>query len=128
MWATRALAASTLVLVGAYFCFRAVAARCSGANCDIYIPFSVLLPISVLVVGAVTGVVATAGAHRNRRWFAVLLAATVVGVLGPIGTLVIFRDEPDSFIFVATALVVFLPSLVLFYSYLERRSPAGSSS
>ena len=112
----RIVASVTVVLIALYFALRSAAAGCSGAGCDAYIPFSLLLPLLILVSVAVTGVVAAAHARPGSRWFATLLSATVAGVVGPVIALVVFRDSPDRFVPIATALELVVVLAALAYS------------
>jgi hypothetical protein len=122
----RILSIVVLALVAVYYVFRAVAAACSGAACDAYIPFSLLLPILILVASAITGAVAIALSRKDGPiWTAVLLTATVLGVIGPIGALAIFRDQPDVLVPVATGLELLVPLCALAYTW-SRRSTRGA--
>lgn len=120
MRAIRVLAAVVIVLVGVYFVMRAMATACTGAACDAYIPISALLPLLILIAVAVTGIAATAHARANHSWFAGLLLSTVLGVIGPVVALLIFRDSPDAFVAVGTILELQLAAVVLAYSFLAR--------
>ena len=55
----------TLGLLVAYDIVRVVATSCSGLQCDIYIPLSLLVPLLILILAAVTGVL-TISAARQR--------------------------------------------------------------
>ena len=73
----------------------------------------------ILVLIALTGLAALPAASRRQRgpvWPLAIGVSTVVGVLGPIVSLVIFRDKPDQFVAVATVLVALFPVVVLTYS------------
>lgn len=120
MKAVRLLAAAVLVLIAVYFVIRGLAAACTGAVCDAYIPISVLVPLLILITVAVTGIVATVNARANHSWFAGLLLSTVLGVLGPIVALLIFKDSPDAFVAAGTLLELQLALVVLAYSFLTR--------
>lgn len=48
--------------------------------------------------------------------------STVLGVVGPIVSLLIFRDSPDQFVAVATVLVALPPVVVLTYSLATKNS------
>ena len=119
MRSVRILAILTFVLLIAYYVLRALAVRCSGPECETYIPFSLLFPLAALVLAAVTGYLAI-GASRARRqagWLATLIICTVVSVAGPIASAFIFRDSPDLFVPVATILILFAPLVALIYSF-----------
>lgn len=120
MKAVRVLAVIVIVLVGAYFVMRALATACTGSACDAYIPISALLPLLILVAVAVTGIAATAHARPQHSWFAGLLLSTVLGVIGPIVALLIFRNSPDAFVAVGTVLELQVAVVVLAYSFLAR--------
>jgi hypothetical protein len=118
----RILAVAVIVLVGAYFVMRALAAACTGSGCDIYIPISLLLPFLIFVATAITAVLAIAAARGLGAWFAVLIMSTVLAVLGPIVALLIFKDSPDAFIATGTVLELQLAVVALAYSFYGRRS------
>lgn len=112
----RVLSVATLVLIGVYFVFRAIVAACTGAACDAYIPISLLIPLAILVLVAITGVMATLNARRARPWMAILVAATILGVAGPLVALAIFRDSPDLFVPTAAVLELIVPVATLAYT------------
>ena|SRR5947209_2210358 len=116
MRSIRVLPVASLLLIGLYFVFRAIAAQCNGAACDVYIPVSLLIPIAILLMVAITGVFATAAARGNKVWFAVLLTSTFIGVAGPIVALLVLRDRPDAFVATATVLELIVPVAALGYS------------
>lgn len=120
MKAVRLLAAAILVLIAVYFVMRGLATACTGAACDAYIPISVVIPLLILITVAVTGIAATANARTRHSWFAGLLLSTVLGVLGPIVALLIFKDSPDAFVAAGTLLELQLALVVLAYSFLAR--------
>src|SRR5438270_10491084 len=122
MRSIRVLSVATLLLIGLYFVFRAIAAQCNGAACDIYIPVSLLIPIAILVMVAITGGFAATAARGHGAWFAVLLASSVIGVAGPIVALLVLRDRPDALVATATVLELIVPVAALgFSSQLHRR-------
>ncbi len=124
----RRLALVTLALVLGYYILRLVAQGCSGSGCDWFIPLSLLLPILVLIASIMTGVrgiLEASGTGSNRRWMVWFVVVTVVAVVGPIGSLLVFRNSPDRFLLLATALVLAPPLLALIYS-LRRSSADGS--
>jgi hypothetical protein len=119
MRSVRILAILTFALVAAFYGLRALAGQCEGGECETYIPFSLLLPLAALVLAAVTGYLAI-GASRARRqagWLALLIVCTIVSVAGPIACAIIFRDNPDLFVPIATALILFAPLAALVYSF-----------
>jgi hypothetical protein len=72
---------------------------------------------------ALTGwraVLASEGAVASTPWRILFAALTVLGVVGPLPALLVFRNSPDRFVLVSTVCVVLLPLLVLGYSL---RSP-----
>ena len=99
---------------------RIAATACSGSVCDAYIPLSLLLPILILVRSAVTGVVASLAARRDRSWLIVLGLCTAIGVVGPIVFLALLRDSPDTFVVISTILVALAPVGALSYSFSRR--------
>jgi hypothetical protein len=117
----RVAAIVTLLLVIAYHLMRAAATACTGSACDAYIPFSLLLPLLVLIGAAVSGVLAISAARRDRAWLIVLILCTAIGVIGPIIALVGLRDSPDAFVISSTILVAVAPVGALVYS-LGRRA------
>jgi hypothetical protein len=120
----RLTATVTLVLLGLYFVLRALAFSCSGAACDAYIPVSLMIPVLILVLTALTGVLAIIRARALRRWFAALIAATLLGVAGPILALLVFRDNPDAFVLTGTILVLLAVGTALAFSFRPARSSA----
>ena len=120
MKAVRLLAAAVLVLIAVYFVIRGLATACTGAACDAYIPISILVPLLILITVAVTGITATVNARARHSWFAGLLLSTVLGVLGPIVALLIFKDSPDAFVATGTVLELQVALVVLAYSFLTR--------
>lgn len=126
----RVSAVLTLGLLAAYYVLRVVASRCSGLQCDIYIPLSLLVPLLILILAAVTGVLAISAARQRAQgaWLGVLSACTLLGVLGPLGLLAVLRDRPaDLFVSLATGLVLLVPLSALIYSFVAaarvRRPP-----
>jgi len=119
MRSVRVLAILTFALIAAFYGLIALAGQCAGPECDIYIPFSLLLPLAALVLASITGYLAI-GASRARRqigWLALLIICTIVSVAAPIASAFIFRDSPDLFVPVATALILFAPLAALVYSF-----------
>ena len=106
-----------LALLGAYHAVRLAAGRCSGAQCDAYIPLSLLVPILLLVMVAVTGVMAIRDARaRHRPWSIPLTGSTVLGTAGPLVAAAVYRDQPEAVVAVATALFAQVPLLALAYT------------
>jgi hypothetical protein len=121
----RILAIITFVLLIAYYILRALAAQCSGPDCETYIPFSLLLPLAALALAAVTGYLAIGAARARRQgvWMAALIVCTLLSVAGPITSAVVFRDSPDLFVPVATALIMLAPLAALVYSFMGSAQP-----
>jgi hypothetical protein len=119
MRSVRTLAVVTFVLLIAYYVLRALAVKCAGPECETYIPFSLLLPLAALALAAVTGFLAVGAARARRQggWLAVLIISTILSVAGPIASAVVFRDNPDLFVPVATTLILFAPLATLIYSF-----------
>ena len=120
MKAIRGWAAAIVILLALYFAMRAAASGCSGAACDAYIPVSLLLPLLILVTTAVAGVLAIRHASGTGARFVVLVVVTVIGVIGPAVSLLVFRDSPDYFVGVSTVLVLLVAIATLSYSFLGR--------
>jgi uncharacterized membrane protein YeiH len=99
---------------------RIAATACTGSVCDAYIPLSLVLPILILVGSAVTGVVASLAARRDRSWLIVLGLFTAIGLVGPIVALALLRDSPDVFVVTSTILVALAPVGALSYSFSPR--------
>jgi hypothetical protein len=120
MRSMRITAILTLVLLIAYYALRALATQCVGSECEAYIPFSLLLPLAALVLAGVTGLLAIGAARARRQgaWLALLAFCTVVSVAGPIVSAFVFRDSPDLFVPVATALILPAPLAALVYSFM----------
>ena len=115
------LAVITLALLLLYHLLRFVASACSGSGCDVFIPLSLLLPLLIVLMLAITGVQAMA--HSGPASYArrtVLGALTFIGVLGPIIALLVFRDRPDAFVWTSTVLVLLLPLAVIAYGLSDR--------
>jgi hypothetical protein len=117
----RLLAVATIVLIGGYLVFRVVVSSCTGATCDAYIPASLLLPLSILVLAGVTGVSATSLARGDRGWVIALLAATLLGTVGPLAALAVLRDKPDILVPLFFALELLAAMTVLAFSALDGR-------
>jgi hypothetical protein len=133
---TRVCAVLTLILLATYYGLRAAASHCSGAPCDAYIPWSLLIPLVIVLMGGVTGfaaVVAARSAARGTRneaarrgqmmWAWLLGILTGIGVLGPFVGLALLRDHPDAFVLTFTVLSLLVPVGALIYSF----SVAGSA-
>ncbi|TMD64401.1 MAG: hypothetical protein E6I84_13245 [Chloroflexi bacterium] len=102
---------------------RVLASNCAGAGCDWFISLSLLLPLLILVATAATGLAAFSDASRERAssaWAIGLGVITLIGVLGPVASLAIFRDSPDRFIPVVTVLAALVPISALLYSFRQR--------
>ena len=125
MRSIRILAIITFALIAAFYSVRALAGACSGPECDAFIPFSLLLPLAALALAAVTGFLAIGAARQRRQgaWLAILAIATLLSVAGPIACAFVFRDSPDIFVPVATALIVLAPLAALVYSYAGNQLP-----
>lgn len=115
------MAIGTIVLIAGYYVFRTVVTNCTGAACDAYIPLSLIIPILILVTLAITGVMGTIRAKSSAAWFVILLASAALGVFGPPVALVILRDEPDTFVPIATALELLVAVTALGYSLSQAR-------
>jgi hypothetical protein len=113
----RGFAIVTLLLLGVYHVMRAIVAQCIGVACDDYIPFSLLLPLLVLAAAAATSVTALLHARHDRSWFTVLAVCTVLGVLGPLLSLIVLRDSPDAFVILSTLLILTIPVSALLCSF-----------
>src|SRR5690242_18676343 len=119
MRSVRILAIITFALIAAFYGLRALAGACSAPECDAFIPFSLLLPLAALALAAVTGFRAIGAARQQCEggWLAALALATVISIAGPIACAFVFRDNPDNFVPVATALIVLAPLATLVYSF-----------
>src|ERR1051325_11721168 len=104
MRAARVWAIAALAVLGGYHLMRFAAAQCVGAQCEWYIPLSLLLPLATWVQAVVAGMLGAIDARRERhtRWFAILAAGAVLTLVAPIVTLLVFRDSPDQFVAIAT--------------------------
>jgi len=121
MWPIRIAAMVALLLFAGYAVLRAAAGQCSGAQCDAYVIPSLALPLAAVVAVGVTGVLAIYSARLvSRSWLWILAAATAVGVFGPPVALAIFRDQPDSLVFVASVLLVQGPVAALVFTISEK--------
>lgn len=118
VWAT-----TTLGLLAAYEALRLVASNCTGSGCEGYIPLSVLLPVVILMMVVVTGVSAIVAARPRRKeggrvWLSLMVATTLLSVMGPVIGLGVFRDAPEVLVPLASALFALLPVVALGYSFL----------
>jgi hypothetical protein len=121
--ALRASAVAALLLLGIYFVLRFIATQCSGAQCDAYIWPSLVFPVGVVLLVFNTGRLAISDARKAARaWFAPFVATTLLGVLGPVVAVAVFRDQPDAVVAVSTVLLLLTPLAALVYSF--RRSPS----
>jgi uncharacterized membrane protein len=113
-----ALALVTVGLLVAYYGLRSMASQCSGTQCDAYIPVSLLLPGLILVMATLTGLWAIKAASRRSEttWWLILGACALAGVVGPVVSLVIWRDHPDTAVTVAALLLALIPVSALSYS------------
>ena len=124
MRALRVSAVAALLLLGIYFVLRFAAVRCSGAQCDSYIWLSFLFPIGVVLLVVNTGRLAISDARKtSRAWLAPFVATTSLGVFGPVVAVVVFRDQPDAVVAVATVLFLLTPLAALVYSFRKSPSP-----
>src|SRR2546429_9449481 len=102
--AVRVLSLVIVVVVVVYHGLRLVATQCTGGACDIYIPFSLLLPLTAMVLAGVTGAIAAYAARTTGSGWVVLLAAcAVLGVAGPVVTALVLKDN-DLIVWVSTVL------------------------
>lgn len=115
----RLFAIITLVLLGGYHVMRAIVTQCTGAACDSYIPFSLLVPLLVLVSAAATSATAILHARHYTTWFTLLAMCAVLGVLGPLLSLIVLRDSPDAFVILVTLLILTIPVSALLYSFFK---------
>jgi len=119
----RVSAGATLVLLLIYHALRLAAAQCRGAACDWYIPFSLLLPIAVLVmVGVTSGIALSSRPRPGSAWTAAIAITGLLGVAGPLLALAARRDSPDALVITATLLFVLCPITVLAYAWFGRRA------
>ena len=114
----RWLAGALIVLVATYFVMRALATACTGAACDAYIPVSLLIPLLIIAMAAVTGIAAAASA-RGTTWFVWLVVSTLLGVVGPIIGLLVFKDSPDTFVATGTVLELQVALVALAYTFIR---------
>ena len=122
----RLFAIITLVLLCGYHVMRAIVAQCNGSACDAYIPLSLLVPLLVLASAVVTALLAIVHARGDRNWVIVLAATATLGVLGPVCSLIVLRDNPDNFVILSTMLVFLVPLSALLYSF-SRSATAQSN-
>lgn len=118
----RIWAIAALGLLAAYGALRLIASNCTGVGCDVYIPLSLVLPVVILMMVAVTGVFAILAArprHKegSRVWLYLMIATTLLSVLGPVVGLGLFRDAPDVLVPLATVLFALLPVVALGYCF-----------
>jgi len=117
MWPLRISASVALALLGGYAVLRTIATQCAGVQCDVYVMPSLALPIAAVVAVGVTGVLAIYRARPlGGSWPVILIASTLLGVIGPPVALAVFRDQPDSLVVVASLLLVQAPVAALVFS------------
>lgn len=125
MRSIRIVATAALVLVGVYLGFRAIVARCTGPACDAYIPISLLIPLLIWAMAAISAVMGIVRAKPASVWFVVLVVLSVLGFAGPPAALWLFRDSPDMFVTVAIAMELVVIVGVLSFSFAAgRQRPA----
>jgi hypothetical protein len=119
MRSVRVFAILAVVLVLAYYGLRALAGQCAGPECEAYIPFSLLLPLAALVIAAISCWLAIGAARQRRQggWLVLLPICLIISLVGPIASAYVFRDNPDIFVPVATALILLAPILALIHSF-----------
>jgi hypothetical protein len=134
----RALAFLTVGLLATYWMMRVIAAQCRGPQCDWFVPVSLFLPLVIWVMVGVTGLRAVVASRRqavgatdplmkNRQlaWVGPLSALTAIAVVGPVVSIVVFRDNPSLFVLTGTLLAGSLPLSVLTYSFVQGRRGEG---
>jgi hypothetical protein len=120
--AVKVLAALIVVIVIAYHLLRLAASQCTGAACDLYIPFSLLLPITALALAAVTGGMAAYSARGDGGgWVAILAACAVLGSIGPIVAGFLVPDN-DVLVWSSTVLVLSVPTSAGLHEVMGRRA------
>jgi hypothetical protein len=132
---TRVCAVLTLILLAAFYGLRAAASHCSGAQCDAYVPWSLLIPLLIVLMVGVTGFAAVVSARSAARgaqdqaarrgqmtWAWLLGILTGIGAVGPFVGLALLRDQPDAFVLTFTVLSLLVPVGALIHSF----SGAGS--
>src|SRR5260221_13102706 len=83
--AVRVLSLVIVVVVVVYHALRLVATQCTGGACEIYIPFSLLLPRTATVLAGVAGAMAAYAARTaGSGWVVLLAAGAVFGGVGPV--------------------------------------------
>ncbi len=117
---TRVLAVVIVAVVLIYHLLRVMASRCTGAACDWYIPLSLLLPLTAIVLAAVTAGLAAYEARARRAWTVVLAASGILASIGTILAAMILSDN-DTKVWVATVFVLTVP-LTVFLSASRGRS------
>lgn len=115
---TRVLAGVVVLVVVVYHVLRVMASQCSGAACDWYIPFSLLLPIAAIVLAGVTG--AFAGREAHGTWSVALTACAGLAAFGPIVALVLIHGNNDLLVWLSTVLVLTVPASVAIYTATHR--------
>lgn len=118
--ATRVLSALIVLIVIAYHGLRLAASQCAGASCDIYIPFSLLLPITALVLAGVAGGMAAFSARAERGgWIGILAACAVLGSIGPVAAGFVLKDN-DLLVWTSTVLILTVPAAVGLHTVTSR--------
>ena len=122
--ALRVLSGVIVLIVAVYQLLRLLASQCTGGACDWYIPFSLLLPISALILAAVTGAMAAYAARAaGRGWVVSLAACAVIGSIGPVAAAFIVKDN-DLLVSISTVMVLAVPVSALTYTWLRPRNIA----
>jgi hypothetical protein len=118
--ALRALSLAIVLLVVAYWGLRVAATACTGTGCDVYIPFSLMLPVAAIFLAGFTGAYAGREARNDRTWAVVLNACAGLAFFGPILAATLIRGENDLLVALATVLVLTVPASVGLYSATTR--------
>ena len=122
--AVRVLSLVIVVVVVVYHALRLVATQCTGGACDIYIPFSLLLPLTAMVLAGVAGAMAAYAARTaGSGWVVLLAACAVLGLAGPVITALVLKDN-DVIVWVSTVLVLSVPISVGAFAALRPRTIA----
>jgi hypothetical protein len=75
-----------------------------------------------------TAALVAAVLRQQGTWLRVLAVATLLSLLGPFGSAVVFRNSPDTFVPVATVLALLTPLGALLYSFLASPAPRTPSA
>lgn len=113
-----------VVIVVFYWVLRVAATNCTGATCDWYIPFSLLLPLLAIALAAVAAGIAASQERARPGWRAVIAVCGVLTLIGPVVLALALKDN-DTKVWISTVLVLSVPATILLSTAVRRTSIRG---